>query len=45
MVMTLDRAVKAVPRTIERKVKAGSPSSRSEIRNFDTSSPNVALAT
>lgn len=39
MVMTLDSAVKAVPRTMDRKVSAASPSSRSETRNRDTSAP------
>jgi hypothetical protein len=37
--MTLERAVKTVPSTIERKVRAGSPSSRSETMNRETSAP------
>lgn len=40
--MTLDRAVKIVPKTSERKVKAGSPSSRSDTTNRDTSMPTRA---
>lgn len=39
MVMTLERAVKMVPRTSERNVRAGSPSSRSDTTNRDTSMP------
>lgn len=37
--MTLERAVKRVPKMIARKVKEGSPSSRSEIKYLDTSMP------
>ena len=39
MVITLDNAVNTVPRRIERKVKAGSPSSLADTRNLDTSNP------
>lgn len=42
--MTLDSAVKTVPRTKERNVKAGSMSSRGEIRNLDTSAPGLEVS-
>jgi hypothetical protein len=44
MVITLDRAVNAVPRRIERKVNEGSPSSLTDTRNFETSYPEWLLA-
>jgi hypothetical protein len=39
IVMTLESAVNADPRTIDRKVNAGSPSSRTETMNLETSAP------
>lgn len=37
--ITLDSAVNMVPKTMDRKVKAGSPSSRVDTMNFETSAP------
>jgi hypothetical protein len=42
--MTLESAVKAEPRTMERKVNAGSPSSRKETMYLETSRPVIDLA-
>jgi hypothetical protein len=39
--MTLDSAVKAVPRNRDLKVREGSPSSRGDTMKFETSTPFV----